>query len=191
MAEQENKIESPEDLLKKENPEEPVLNKKKQFLNPKIFLFGLPVFIIQLLIVYFVTANILLSKIEVSPVPDSTTVNAADPEPEQKKKPNPDIGKYVYSINDIIVNPADTDGKRLLLTSIGFDLATEKEKQNMEMREIVVKDIIISSLSSKGLEKLSSFAYRDTLKMEMSHKIKQKMPELKIKNVYFSKFIIQ
>jgi flagellar protein FliL len=173
-----------------EIPEIP--EKKSSSFNPKIILFGLPLFIAQLLAVYFITANILMSKIQSNGKPDSLKTESKGATNQQNEaKSNAEVGKFIYSIDDIIVNPAETDGKRLLLTSIGFDLQTEEEKKNMQAKEIIIKDIVITSLSSKSFEKLSNFAYRDSLKLEISKKLKATIPQVKLNNVYFSKFIIQ
>jgi flagellar FliL protein len=185
-----------ENEIKEEIQEIPeIVEKKKPLINPKIFLFGLPLFIAQLLAVYFITANILMSKIHGNDKPDSLkTENKGVVNQQQQNNNNAkpvETGKFIYSIDDIIVNPAETDGKRLLLASIGFDLQTEDEKKNMQAKEIIIKDIVITALSSKSFDKLTNFAYRDTLKSEISTKLRATIPQVKLNNVYFSKFIIQ
>jgi flagellar FliL protein len=187
MEELENKTEN------QEIPE--IVEKKKSLVNPKIFLYGLPLFIVQLIAVYFITANVLMSKIHSNEKSDSLKVDNKSTVNNQNNnnnnKQNVEVGKFLYSIDDIIVNPAETDGKRLLLTSVGFDFQTEDEKKNMQAKEIIVKDIIITALSSKNFDKLTNFAYRDTLKTEITSKLRAAIPQIKLNKVYFSKFIIQ
>ena len=183
MEEIENKIED-------QKPPE-IIEKKKPFVNPKIFLYGLPLFIAQLIAVYFITANILVGKIHSNEKQDTLKVENKEVPIKQNGKSVAEIGKFLYSIDDIIVNPAETDGKRLLLTSVGFDFQTEDEKKNMQTKEIVIKDIIISTLSSKNFDKLTNFAFRDTLKIEIGAKLRAAMPQIKLNQVYFSKFIIE
>lgn len=181
---------------KKEDQELPeIIEKKKTLINPRILLIGLPLFIVQLIVVYFITANVLMSKIRSNEKPDSLKVenkNVANNQNNQNNtKQNVEVGKFLYSIDDIIVNPAETDGKRLLLTSVGFDFQTEEEKKNMQAKEIIIKDIVITTLSSKSFDRLSNFSYRDTLKMEITSKLRVAIPQIKLNKVYFSKFIIQ
>ncbi len=162
------------------------LTEKKSGINPKIFLFGLPLFIIQLLVVYFVTANVLLSKI------DAHTADKKTEKAKEKVVPvKTDLGKYIYTVEDVIVNPAGTDGKRLLLSSVGFDLSAEESKQEMKEKEVLVKDLIISILSSKNINQLMNYSYKDSLRIEIAKKMKLKLPEVKVNNIYFSKYIIQ
>jgi len=101
------------------------------------------------------------------------------------------LGKFIYSIDDIIVNPADTDGKRLLLTSVGFDLPKIEMENELKTREAMVKDAVISTLSSKDISQLDNIAYRDTLKMEITGRLKKSIPDVTINNIYFSKYILQ
>ena len=184
MATEEKKTETEE---KQETP--PEEKKKSLSINPKIFIIGLPLFIVQLIAVYFITANILLSKVQEHT--EGQTEEPKTEESEKKKENKTELGKFIYSIEDIIVNPASTEGKRLLLTSVGLDLKSEEELQSIKSKEILVKDIIVSTLSSKSLNQLSNSAYKDSLKTEIADRLKQSLPSLELNTVYLSKYIIQ
>ena len=163
----------------------------KSSFNIKILLFGIPIFILQLILVYFVTANILIKKIEsqngitsVNNVKETKVKNPKDKAPVE-------LGKYIYSISDLIVNPANTDGKRLLLTTVGFDIPKAEMETELKSREAMVKDVVITTLSSKDIAQLANTAYRDTLKTEITGKLEKLIPDVTINDVYFSKYIIQ
>jgi len=172
-----------------ENKETEIPKKKSFSINPKIFIIGLPLFIVQLVAVYFITANILLSKVHGSSTNVTEQTNAE--KKENKKEQQVELGKFIFSIEDIIVNPAGTEGKRLLLASIGLDITSEEEQQILKSKEILIKDVIISSLSSKSMEQLSNNAYKDTLKNEIASRLTNSIPNIKLNSVYLSKFIIQ
>lgn len=174
-------------------PEEKKAEEKaKGGFNIKVLLFGLPVFIIQLVAVYFVTANILLPKIQshstTSEAKDSANVDQKQSEDSMKHSV---LGKFVYVVEDLIINPAGTDGKRLLLSSVGFDLSSESNQQALKEKEVIVKDAVISVLSSKSMSQLGDAVYRDTLRTQITQKLMHLMPDVKINNVYFSKYILQ
>lgn len=181
---------------KEANLEEPVgiSNSSKKSLNPKVFMIGLPLFILQLVIVYFVTANILLTKYESAPqkTSEGETIETADADTGETEDEaiEADIGKYVYSIEDIIVNPTGTNGQRLLLISLGFDLRSEENLKVLEEKQFIVKDIVISTLSAKSLGELSAIGQKDSLKVELSSNLMTKLPSVKINSVYFSKYVI-
>ncbi len=181
-------------------PEENLDNKKieeikpaapKSSVNTKVLIFGIPVFILQLIVVYFVTANILIKKIEARNTTGKNDTAKAVQTSSGNTNQQPVLGKFIYSIDDIIVNPADTDGKRLLLTSVGFDLPKAEMETELKSREAMVKDVVITTLSSKDISQLINTAYRDSLKIEITGQLKKMIPDVTINNVYFRKYIIQ
>ena len=163
----------------------------KSGLNTKIFIFGIPVFMIQLVAVYFITANILMKRFEsrASVGKDSTQTGQISDTANNKTKV--ELGKYIFPVDDVIVNPAGTDGKRLLLTSVGIDLRSDKMMTELKSREALVKDVIISTLSSKDVDQLNNTMYRDTLKTEIAEQLTKMVPNIGINTIYFSKYILQ
>ncbi len=180
----------PEEQLEqiKESPKE----EKKNFFNPKVFIFGLPLFVIQLVVVYFITANIILSE-------RKTDINLNPEEKQQTVKSDTlkitenmtAIGKNIFNIEDIIVNPAGTNAQRLMLVSIGLDMKRPEDLTILREKDVLLKDAVISLLSTKTLDKLNEIGYKDTLRVELSKIISQRIPEVGINQVYFSKYIIQ
>jgi flagellar FliL protein len=79
----------------------------------------------------------------------------------------------------------------LLLASLGLSVESEESRKSLEEKQVIVKDAIISVLSSKSVTQLGSATYRDTLKTEILKNISVQMPGSKVNNIYFSKFIIQ
>ncbi|MCA2004999.1 MAG: flagellar basal body-associated FliL family protein [Ignavibacterium sp.] len=175
--------------------------KKNSAMKPKLLIIGLPLFIVQLVAVYFITANILIPKDHNSGNKENINQQqTAEVQKENKTEENTNspetesnitIGENIFNLEDIIVNPAETNGKTLALASLGFDLKTPEAKKTMEEKVIIVKDAVITLLSSKTVPQLSNAAYRDTLKSEMIRDLSKKLPGVGINNIYFSKFIIQ
>jgi flagellar FliL protein len=158
----------------------------------KVLIIGLPLFIVQLVIVYFVTANILMSRVQdPSHNSDSELTDQQDSSENSNSENSREMGKYIFLMEDIIINPAGTDGKRLLLSSIGFDVSREEDNKELESKQVLVKDIVISLLSSKNIMQLSDAAYKDTLRIEIASNLSQRMPSIKINDIYFSKYILQ
>lgn len=182
-----------EEISKTEEKEEasPKKEKKPSSFNSKILLFGLPIFIVQVVIIYFVTANVLMSKIEEHETGKLPANEEKANIEKVKNSESSNLGKYIFSIEDVIVNPEGTDGKRLLLVSVGFDLAKEEDKNELKNKEVMVKDAIISTLSSKTLAQLSNVSYKDSIKTEINNKVSKLIPDIKFNAVYLSKYIIQ
>lgn len=190
----EEKTNTPPEIIKAE--------KKPSMFNPKVLMIGLPIFIVQLVAVYFITANILLpgqtksSSGSEETKTEETTEHLEESteghgETEQGKEGEHGTGGLIYSLDDMIVNPANTNGKMLLLASLGLAVESEESKKALEEKQVIVKDAVISVLSSKSVGQLSSSTYRDTLKTEILKNLATQMPGSKVNNIYFSKFIIQ
>jgi flagellar protein FliL len=161
-------------------------------LNVKALVVGVPLFIIQLIAVYFITANILLTRIKDTHTIAGQTIPVENKQ-NQKKEPvkTKELGKFVYMVEDLIINPANTDGKRLLLSSLGFDVPTEQDQQELKLKDVLLKDAIIQVMSGKGMAQLGNISYRDTLRVEITNRLSQLMPNVKINTIYFSKYILQ
>lgn len=159
----------------------------------KMIIIGIPLFIIQAVAIYFVTANILLSRFEdnVSKASVKDGSHAEQTENSEENLEDVVLGKFIYSVDDIIVNPAGTEGKRLVLASLGFDVSSEEAFKEMEEKEVIVKDIIITIMSRKSLTELKQVSYKDTLKEDIKESLKKSLPEVQINRIYFSKYIIQ
>lgn len=170
-----------------------VAEKPKPKFKPKILIIGLPLFVIQLIAVYFITANILLKKMDGRTFEESRTqqtTEVSDSQDETIDSSNKNLGEYLFEIEDIIVNPANTTGEQLLLTSLAFDVPDEAIKKNLEKKQILVKDLVISILSSKTITQLGDTAYKDTLRTEISNQVQLMFSDIVINRVYFSKYII-
>lgn len=189
--EKEQNLEEELEEVTSEKEEQP-----KSKFNPKILIFGLPLFVIQLIAVYFITANILLQKMEGRTVDDSknqsvTQVsNESTGNEESVDTSSKNLGEFLFEIEDIIVNPANTKGEQLLLTSLAFDVPEEAIQKDLEKKQILVKDLVISILSSKTIHQLSDTSYKDSLRTEISNQVQSMFSDLTIKKVYFSKYII-
>ena len=177
--------------------------KKPSMFNPKVLMIGLPIFIVQLVAVYFITANVLLSGHSKSsdseePKTEEVTEEKSEGSEESKEgekkegKEGENVGSaLIFALDDMIVNPANTNGKMLLLASLGLAVESEESKKSLEEKQVIVKDAVISVLSSKNVGQLSSSTYRDTLKTEILKNLSTQLPGSKVNNIYFSKFIIQ
>lgn len=151
----------------------------------KLLMFGVPVFIVQLVVVYFVMTRF------ASPPPAGETVQPAS-EAKGSHEATAEAGEQnIYVVKDVIVNPAGTNGTRFLLTTIGFEVSTGEGKKELENKDVQVRDVLNSILTSKDLSYLVNADGREPLRQEISQKVGELIRNGSLTNVYFSKFIIQ
>jgi flagellar FliL protein len=166
----------------------------KKGFNFKVILIGLPLFIVQLVLVYFITATFLVKS-----APSSHDKNNSENVEEQDSTDEDAEGgehgespgvQHIFNIEDLIINPAGTSGQRLLLLSVGFGVKDEEKLKLLRENEVVIKDMVINTVSQKTLNTLSSIELKDSLKVELAEQINGAYPKANIKNVYFSKYLI-
>jgi len=178
---------------------DPTVKSSKGGMSSKIIVIGLPLFIIQLVAVYFIVAYLFQSKFESMMQNLNTAENVEhinEPAEELAADGEGEIGAdtsnatVIYNVDDLILNPAGTNGQAILLVSLGLGLDSELEKEELQKREVLVRDLIITTLSSKTLEELG-IQYRDSLRAELAEKLEKTLGDVKIRKVYFSKYMIQ
>jgi len=175
---------------------DPQVKSKKSGISAKIFLLGIPVFVIQLVAVYFIVAYLLQQKYGYPTDPTSVDPNTEHVVEESSSEgkggetlsDTSSLGSWVFNVDDLMLNPAG--GQVIMLVSIGFDVQSELMRTSMQEKEVLVRDKIITTLSQKTLDQLS-ITNRDSLKLELAQNVEGLFTDVKINTIYFSKYIIQ
>ena len=97
----------------------------------------------------------------------------------------------VYAIDDIVVNPANTGGSRFLSISIGFELGSSKLAGEFEGRELVVRDALITILSSKTVAQLTDARQKEVIRYQIQKRVSDLLKTDQIKGVYYKDFVLQ
>lgn len=171
---------------------DPDVKKSKGGFNAKVFVIGIPLFIIQLVGVYFIVGYILQQKMGVTQHIDEPTKTEHVSEENEEIGPSDTtkIANFLFSVDDLLLNPAGTNGQVIMLVSISLGINSQQAFDLLKSKEIIVRDLIINTLSEKGLEELK-IENRDNLRTELATKVGELFSNIKIINVYFSKFILQ
>ncbi|MFH1701055.1 MAG: flagellar basal body-associated FliL family protein [Candidatus Zixiibacteriota bacterium] len=97
----------------------------------------------------------------------------------------------IYLINQIIINPAGTGGTRFLSTSIGFELKSVEAGRLFRERDAIVRDALITILSSQSVSQLSDFKKRESLRKLIKLRVQKLLKTDEIAAVYFTEFAMQ
>ncbi len=100
-------------------------------------------------------------------------------------------GSSVAMLDEIIVNPAGTGGRRFLSTVVGLNLKKPATEESVIERMPLIRDAAISLLASKSLDQLASLSYRDTLRQEIQASVNIIMESEAVKGVVFSTYVLQ
>jgi flagellar FliL protein len=150
----------------------------------KLVMIGVPVFLVQLVMLFFVATKFVGSP---STGPASQAAESAPPSKGEEGAEGP----RMFVVKDLIVNPAGTNGTRFLLLTVGIEASTGEGLKELEGKEIQVRDVLNTVLTSKGLDELAGVERREELRGEIQTKLGTLIKAGAVTNVYFSKFIIQ
>ncbi len=98
-----------------------------------------------------------------------------------------------YKINDIVVNPAETDGERFLRVSIALDVRGKEPDLTSKLAsyEIEMRDIIINILTSMTLDEILGQNGKMLIKGEIKNRINSIWDDMEIVGIYFTEFVVQ
>lgn len=106
------------------------------------------------------------------------------------KEAGMDMGP-IRSLDTFIVNLADPLGKRYLKVRMDLELTDEKMLPEIEKRLPQLKDTIVTTLSSKTYDDINTLEGKMHLRMEMMVLLNQHLKSGKVKNIFFTEFIVQ
>jgi len=97
----------------------------------------------------------------------------------------------IHMIEGLIVNPANTGGRRFLSASVGFELQSPEANTLFNEREAVIRDALITILSSQTIPELSDFKQREKLRQLIKLRVEKLLDTKEVEAVYFTEFVLQ
>jgi flagellar FliL protein len=102
-----------------------------------------------------------------------------------------DAATQTYALETFVVNLNDPGGKRYLKTNIELEYSAEGVGEELVRRLPQLRDMILLQLSSKALDDIQSVDGKIALRRELIQRINQTLTSGKIRNLYFTEFVIQ
>jgi flagellar basal body-associated protein FliL len=98
----------------------------------------------------------------------------------------------IYQTDDLIINPKGARPGKFLMAQVGLAVKSEEIKKEFEeTRKAQIYDILNGYLATQSLEYLADITKRDSLKIELKQRLNKAIKGKKIKDVFFSKYIVQ
>ena len=101
-----------------------------------------------------------------------------------------DIGP-IYSMDTFIVNLVGGRGKHYLKAKIDLELDNEKVREEIDKRLPQFRDSMLTLLSSKSNDEINTPEGKYQLRTEIVSSLNQYLKTGKVKNIYFTDFIVQ
>lgn len=118
----------------------------------------------------------------------AATVLAGDDEAEPEEPI--EYGEFL-EIQGLIVNPAGTGGQRYLMINLGLESGESKVLEELEAKEVVVRDHVLRLLSRRSVDELADIAQRDPLKDELRTAINGVLEKGEVTRLYFTQYVLQ
>lgn len=97
----------------------------------------------------------------------------------------------MFKIDNLIVNPAGSQGARFLMVSVAVETSDAKMEEHLRSREPQIRDIVIALLEQQTMEQLAAPGMRDSLKVQLGDTISV-IAGVKTKlKVFLPQFVIQ
>ncbi len=123
---------------------------------------------------------------------ENTEVPSEEAETGQNKESKDDsITGHSFPFESFVVNLNDRGGKRYLKVKIELEIAPGGNHDELKAKTAQLRDIILLLLSSKLLEDLQGIDGKISLRNELIMRINQVMKTTKVRNLYFTEFVIQ
>lgn len=97
----------------------------------------------------------------------------------------------VYTLDNLVLNPAESGGTRFLLLSISFQVKDAATLEAMKARDAELRDAVLVTVGNRTVEQLATVGVRDSLKVELQAAAKKLFRKNVVKRVYFPQFVIQ
>lgn len=99
--------------------------------------------------------------------------------------------RYYYPIEDVVINPAESNGERYLLLTAIIEVKNSDELSILEKNTAQIIDNLNIILSSKSAEELTRIESRNQIKQEIGLMINETVDRKVVRNLFFTKYVLQ
>jgi len=146
----------------------------------------LPMINLVLTLVVLVLGGFIAWKLVTLEIPIMPGDGQPSPAVEVEKTPG-----ILMEMDNVTVNLADLEESRFLRVKIKFEVENEEDKLRVEGFNTQIKDLIITTLSSKSFDDVRTAQGKFALKEELTYRINSLLGGRPVKKLYFSDFVAQ
>lgn len=96
-----------------------------------------------------------------------------------------------YDMEEMVVNPAGTNGQRYLLLQVSLELGSEDDVALLDKNKLKVRHDMIEFLSSRTVNQLVHFDQRESLRRDLIEIINTAVGSRSVRNLYYTKYVMQ
>jgi len=96
-----------------------------------------------------------------------------------------------FQMDQIIVNPAKTNGQRYLLVQISLELVNKDDEALVKKNKSRIRNDLIKYLSSQTVSELQGIKGKENLRVKLIEIINGDLGKRSVCNLYYSKYVMQ
>lgn len=97
----------------------------------------------------------------------------------------------LHVIENVVVNPAESQGTRFLLVSIAIEPTGDVDAEGLAAQDVALRDAVIRVLAARTVEQLVDTEARDAMAAELVTAIESVTGEHTIGRILFPQYVIQ
>lgn len=125
------------------------------------------------------------------PPTDSTAVDSTETVEEELPIPEYEPTGLIQQFEDVIVNPAGTEGRRYFVLTMSFEVSHKKVLEELNLKTPIIRDALITLLATKTLDFLSDVQNMESLRIEIMQTVNLYLEKGHLVRVYFTGYILQ
>lgn len=96
-----------------------------------------------------------------------------------------------YQLEKLVTNPADTNGQRYLLVEISLELVSKDDIELVKENKSKIRHDLIEYLSSRPVDQLEGIKEKEDIRVELVKIINNAIGIRSVRNLYYSKYVMQ
>ena len=122
----------------------------------------------------------------------ATTEERSGDEEHGGKDGEKKAGATVQMMENLVLNPAGSNGTRFLMAAVAAEVKDEKVKEAMSGRDAERRDAVLRVLGERTVDQLADMSLREGIKKEVIDSLNSRLQsKTAVKRVYFPQFVIQ
>ena len=103
----------------------------------------------------------------------------------------PSAEPVVHKIENLIVNPAGSQGRRFLMMSVAIQVPDAKTEQRLRSQDPMLRDGIIGAVQAEPLDVITSPGGRDSVRVAIIRVVRSMLTGVEDVHVYLPQFVLQ
>lgn len=97
----------------------------------------------------------------------------------------------IYMINNLVINPARSGGRRHLMVSLGLEYHQRYIKEELVRLEPQIRDNLITLLAGQEMNILAEISYREKIRKSLLKAVNYYLEDGQVEKLYFVKYVFQ